>query len=150
MSSRRRKSKAVPFSAAEVANIAKSNPYIQRLIEDASLRNNVQKAIESSKSAYVRLSNGKSPHRAVLEDKKLQNDMRQAFEAVRDASLALTESPRKQARKGRRFETWEEVCQAVQEATAYWNRHRHPFLWGHRRRHRPRRRPGIALVPKAA
>jgi transposase len=54
------------------------------------------------------------------------------------------------ALKGRRFETWEEVCQAVQEATAYWNHHRHPFVWGHRRRHRPRRRPGIALVPKAA
>ena len=54
------------------------------------------------------------------------------------------------ALKGRRFETWEEVCQAVQEATVYWNRHRHPFVWGHRRRHRPRRRPGIALVPKAA
>jgi transposase len=54
------------------------------------------------------------------------------------------------ALKGRRFETWEEVCAAVREATAYWNAHRHPFLWGHRRRHRPRRQPGIALVPKAA
>jgi transposase len=54
------------------------------------------------------------------------------------------------ALKGRRFETWEEVCQAVQEGTAYWNRHRHPFVWGRRRRHRPRRRPGIALLPMAA
>jgi transposase len=51
------------------------------------------------------------------------------------------------ALKGRRFETWEEVCRAVQEATAYWNGHRHPFVWGRRRRHRPRRRPGIAVVP---
>lgn len=51
------------------------------------------------------------------------------------------------ALKGRRFETWEEVCKAVEEATAYWNQHRHPFLWGRRRRHRPRRRPGIAAVP---
>ena len=32
------------------------------------------------------------------------------------------------ALKGRRFETWEEVCRAVEEATAYWNKHRHPFL----------------------
>jgi transposase len=54
------------------------------------------------------------------------------------------------ALKGRRFENWEEVCQAVEEATAYWNKHRHPFVWGRRRRHRPRRRPGIALLPKAA
>ena len=51
------------------------------------------------------------------------------------------------ALKGRRFESWEEVCRAVEEATAYWNKHRHPFVWGRRRRHRPRRRPGIASVP---
>ena len=51
------------------------------------------------------------------------------------------------ALKGRRFETWEEVWRAVEEATTYWNKHRHPFLWGRRRRHRPCRRPGIAAVP---
>jgi transposase len=51
------------------------------------------------------------------------------------------------ALKGRRFETWEEVCEAVEEATAYWNKHRHPFVWGRRRRHRPRRQPGVAAVP---
>jgi transposase len=51
------------------------------------------------------------------------------------------------ALEGRRFETWEEVCRAVEEATAYWNKHRHPFVWGRRRRHRPRRRPGVAAVP---
>ena len=51
------------------------------------------------------------------------------------------------ALKGRRFETWEEICRAVEEATAYWNGHRHPFVWGRRRRHQPRRRPGVAAVP---
>jgi DDE superfamily endonuclease len=51
------------------------------------------------------------------------------------------------ALKGRRFESWEEVCRAVEEATACWNKHRHPFISGRRRRHRPRRRPGIAAVP---
>jgi DDE superfamily endonuclease len=54
------------------------------------------------------------------------------------------------ALKGRRFETWDEVCQAVADATRYWNAHRHPFVWGKRRRHRPRRRPGVGLMPKAA
>ncbi len=54
------------------------------------------------------------------------------------------------ALKGRRFESWEEVAQAVERATAYWNDHRHPFIWGRRRRHQPRRQPGIALLPKAA
>ncbi len=54
------------------------------------------------------------------------------------------------ALKGRRFATWEEVCRAVAAATAYWNAHRHPFVWGRRRRHRPRRQPGIALTPAVA
>jgi transposase len=54
------------------------------------------------------------------------------------------------ALKGRRFETWAEVWQAVEEATRYWNAHRHPFIWGRRRRHQPRRRPGIGRLPKAA
>jgi hypothetical protein len=51
---------------------------------------------------------------------------------------------------GRRFETWDEVTQAIAQATDYWNVHRHPFTWGQRRRHRSRRQPGIALLPKAA
>ena len=54
------------------------------------------------------------------------------------------------ALKGRRFETWEQVSVAVEAATEYWNKHRHPFIWGRRRRHRPRRQPGVALVAKAA
>jgi transposase len=54
------------------------------------------------------------------------------------------------ALKGRRFDTWEHVCQAIEAATAYWNAHRHPFIWGQRRRHRLRRQAGIAVVPKAA
>jgi transposase len=54
------------------------------------------------------------------------------------------------ALKGRRFETWPAVWQAVQEATAYWNAHRHPFIWGRRRRHHARRRPGMSLLPNVA
>ena len=54
------------------------------------------------------------------------------------------------ALRGRRFETWDEVVQAVEKATHYWNKHRHPFIWGRRRRHRPKRKPGQALMPKVA
>jgi hypothetical protein len=102
--SRRRKAKgAVPFNAADVANIAKANPYIQRLIDDAKLRDNVRTAIDSTKSAYERLVNGKAPAKALLEDKKLQSDLREALDAVRDATVALTEAPRQRARKGLGF-----------------------------------------------
>jgi transposase len=50
------------------------------------------------------------------------------------------------ALKGRRFETWAEIAQAVERATAYWNQHSHPFVWGGRR-HRVPRRLGVAAVP---
>ena len=102
MPSMRKKAKAaVPFTAADLANITKSNPYIQRLIEDASLRDNVRTAIDAGKSAYERLSNGKAPHRALIEDKKLQGDLKTAVEAVRDATLTLSDAPRKTRKKGR-------------------------------------------------
>jgi transposase len=54
------------------------------------------------------------------------------------------------ALKGRRFETWAAVCQAIREATAYWNAHRHPFVWGRRRRHKAHRAQGVAMVPQVA
>jgi transposase len=54
------------------------------------------------------------------------------------------------ALKGRRFEAWDDVGAAVQSATTYWNAHRHPFVWGHCRRHRSRRQSGIASLPKVA
>lgn len=33
------------------------------------------------------------------------------------------------ALKGRRFETLDELTQAVNDALDYWNRHRHPYRW---------------------
>jgi hypothetical protein len=42
------------------------------------------------------------------------------------------------ALKGRRFETWDEVTNAIAAATAYWQAHKHPFIWGQRQRHRHR------------
>ncbi len=103
MASRRKKvAKAAkaPFNSVDLANITKANPYIQRLIEDADLRDNVRTAIDSTKSAYGRLSNGKAPAKNLLENKKLQNDLRDAFEAAREATLAISEAPRKRAKKG--------------------------------------------------
>src|SRR4051812_6590760 len=51
------------------------------------------------------------------------------------------------ALKGRRFETWPAIEEAVRRATAYWNAHEHPCLWGRRRRHHTARRSGIATMP---
>ncbi len=103
MSFLNKKAKAVPFRAADFANINKVSPYVQRLIEDARLRDNLRAALDSSRSAYGRVTNGKTPAKALLEDKKLHKDIQEAVEAVRDATTALTEAPKKRARKGLRL-----------------------------------------------
>jgi hypothetical protein len=97
----RKKAQAKAFDAADVI---KSNPYLQRLVQDARLRNNVRTAVDSARSASRRLAkNGKAPHQAILNDKKLQQDLRVTVTAIRDAAGALTEAPKKRARKGMSF-----------------------------------------------
>jgi hypothetical protein len=104
MASKRKKvAKAVPFNAADLANITKANPYLQRLIEDSDLRDNVRTAIESAKSAYDRLIGSKAPQKALLDNKKLHSDISNAAQAVRDATLALTDAPKRKAKKGKRL-----------------------------------------------
>jgi hypothetical protein len=103
MPSKRKRSKAVPFNAADIANIAKSNPYVSRLLEDPKLRKNVSTAVNSSKSAYGRLSNGKVPARALLEDRKLHADLGRALGAARDATITLSNAQRKRTRRGISF-----------------------------------------------
>ena len=95
---RRKKSKGVPVSAEDITNIAKNNPYIQQLLNDAKLRKNVRTAIGSSKKAYGRLSNGKMPT-ALLEDKRLHAEVGKALAASRDAAITLTHTSRKRARR---------------------------------------------------
>jgi ferric-dicitrate binding protein FerR (iron transport regulator) len=101
MASRRKKvAKAVPFNAADLAAVTKATPYIQRLIQDADLRDSIRNAYESSRSAFDRLQRSKHPQKAVLDDKKLQNDLRNAAEALKEASNAISQPPKKK-RKGR-------------------------------------------------
>jgi len=84
--------------AGKAAQSARSNPYVQRLIEDEQLRQNIVQAFESARDAYARLSNGKSPAKQVFEDKRLQKHIKQTAGSVRDASVALYEAPKKRKR----------------------------------------------------
>ena len=81
--------------AGKAAQQARSNPYVQRLIEDEDLRQNIVQAFESARDAYGRLTNGKSPTTQIFDDKKLQKHIKEAAGNVRDASVALHEAPRK-------------------------------------------------------
>ena len=92
------KNKAATAAGAVAA--AKDNPYVQRIVSDDELRDNVRVAFESAKSAYERLSNGKAPTKAIMDDKKLHKDLKAAAEALRDAGTALGEAPKKKKRRG--------------------------------------------------
>jgi hypothetical protein len=76
------------------------------------------------------------------------------FQPTYAASLNLIEPwwkvLRSLALKGGRFGNWDEVRVAVAAGTDYWNKHRHPFVWGRRKRRRAARRAGLAHLPLAA
>jgi hypothetical protein len=92
----KKKSVAAQVKSVDLSAISKATPYIQRLIQDAKLRENVRTAYDSSRSAYARLTNGKAPTKVILEDKKLQRDVQIAVQALREATDALAEAPKKQ------------------------------------------------------
>ena len=78
-----------------------SSPYVQRILQDAELRQNVRDAFDVSRRAYGRLANGKAPSKALMEDKKLHRDLREAAVSLREVGVALKEGPKK--RKKRRL-----------------------------------------------
>ena len=86
-------------AAAGAVAAAKDNPYVQRIVSDDDLRDNVRVAFDAAKSAYERLSNGKAPSKALMDDKKLHKDLKEAAEALRDAGAALRSAPKKQKKR---------------------------------------------------
>ena len=88
--------------AGDLYEAARENPYVQRLIEDEDLRENLQDAFKSAKKAYSRATgNGKSPVKAVTSDKKVQKEMRQAAEALQEARERLQKPKKKKHRLGK-------------------------------------------------
>jgi hypothetical protein len=86
--------------AQRAAMKARYNPYVQRIIDDEDLRENIVQAFESVRGVYGRLSNGKSPTNQIFDDKKLHKQIKQASGNIRDAAVALHEAPRKRRRGG--------------------------------------------------
>jgi adenylosuccinate synthase len=95
-------SRAAKAGAGAVAagQAVRSNEYVQRLVEDEELRNNLRAAFESARKAYTRMSNGKGPVRSLTEDKKVQKELRQAATSLREAADTLR-GKRKKRRWGR-------------------------------------------------
>ncbi|HEY0276960.1 MAG TPA: hypothetical protein VGC32_01705 [Solirubrobacterales bacterium] len=88
--------------AGDLYGAARENPYVQRLIEDEDLRENLQDAFKSAKKAYGRATgNGKGPVKAVTSDKKVQKEMRQTAEALQEARERLQKPAKKKHRLGK-------------------------------------------------
>ena len=89
---------AAKKKAAKAGAVAAA-PYVQRVISDEELRDNVRVAVDSARVAFARLQNGKGVPKTVLDDKKFHRDVSKAAVALKDASDAIRESP-KRKRKG--------------------------------------------------
>ncbi|HUC00599.1 MAG TPA: hypothetical protein VMS11_12295 [Solirubrobacterales bacterium] len=88
--------------AGDLYSAARENPYVQRLIEDEELRENLRDAFESAKGAYGRATgNGKGAVKAVTSDKKVQKEMRKAAENLQEATERLRKPPKRKSRLGR-------------------------------------------------
>jgi ferric-dicitrate binding protein FerR (iron transport regulator) len=93
------KKKAAKAGAGAVAagTAARNNPYIQKLVEDSDLREDLRTAFESARKAFNRM-NGKGPQKA-LEDKRVQRDLKEAANSLKSAADALREKPKRKKRR---------------------------------------------------
>jgi hypothetical protein len=98
------KKKAAKAGAGAFAagKAVRSNPYVQRVMDDPELRENLRSAFESARKAYGRM-NGKGPVKAVTEDKKTQKELQNAAASLKDAADGLRGQKKKKSRKGRLF-----------------------------------------------
>ena len=102
MASKKKKAAKAGAGAVGAVSAAKSNPYVQRVVEDDELRDNLRTAYDSAKKAYERMSNGKGPAKAILDDKKTQKELKEAASSLKDAADALRGTKgKKKRRRGR-------------------------------------------------
>jgi hypothetical protein len=88
--------------ASDIYETARENPYVQRLIEDEDLRDDLRDAFERAKTAFDRATgNGKGPVKAVASDKKLQKELRKATESLKDANDRLQKPKKKKGKLGK-------------------------------------------------
>ena len=92
------KKKAAKAGAGAVAagQAARNNQYLQRLVLDADLRDDLRTALTAAQRAFNR-ANGKGPAKA-LDDKKVQKDIKEAATSLKSAAEALREKPKRKKR----------------------------------------------------
>jgi hypothetical protein len=99
MASNKKKAAAAAGGAAGAAKAAKNSPYVQEVVNNDELRDNIQQAYDSAREAYERIASSKKPAKAIFDDKKLQRDLKTAADSIRDAGLALKDAPKGGSKK---------------------------------------------------
>ena len=97
MAAKKRAAKA-GAGAVAAGQAARSNPCVQRIVEDDELRENLRTAFESARKAYSRMANGKRPAKALMDDKKLRKELRESADSLREAADALRGAKRRKKR----------------------------------------------------
>lgn len=87
-------------AAVGAVEAARANPYVQRVVEDDEIRDNVRVAFEAARDAYDRLTSGKTVSKTLTDDKKFHKDLQTAAEALKDAGQSLSKPKKKKKRKG--------------------------------------------------
>ena len=98
MASKKKKAAKAGSGAIAAGQAARNNEYVQRLIDDDSLRDDLRTAFESARKAYDRI-NGKGPQKA-LDDKKTQKELKEAATSLKSAADSLR-GGRKKKRGGK-------------------------------------------------
>ncbi len=86
--------------AVAAGKAVRDNDYVQRLMKDEDLRENLRVAFDSSKKAYSRISNGKGPQ-AIMDDKKTRKEIKEAASSFKEAADTLRGTKRKRKAKRR-------------------------------------------------
>src|SRR5918997_550738 len=101
MASKKKQAAKGAAGAVAAGKAAASNPYVNRLMEDEDLRDNLRTAYESARTAYSRMANGKGPAKALLDDKKTQKNLQEAAANLKEAADALRGGKKTRKRKRR-------------------------------------------------
>lgn len=88
---------AAKKKAAKAGAVAAA-PYVQRVMSDEDLRDNVRVAVDSAREAFARLQKKTTPA-TVLDDKKFHANVSQAALALKEASDALRDGPKKKKKR---------------------------------------------------
>jgi adenylosuccinate synthase len=99
MASNKKKAAKAGAGAVAAGKAARSNPYVQRIVEDDELRDNLRTAYESARKAYERMSNGKGPVKALTDDKKTQRELKEAASSLKSAAETLRGAKAKKKRR---------------------------------------------------